>query len=276
MKLRYLLMTVILLFICIYPIKALDTSIKLYDNADIYSDVEESSIKTKINDYIKKYDMDLVIVTTSINTYSDTETFEAKFYQDNNFGITSKKNGTILAIDLDNNKYEFISYGEMQRYLDDNRIDEIYDYVDQMYKENNKDYFVLATSFIDRLDHYVSLGIPNSNKNTYVSSNGVMHEKHVFPYFMTIGISLVISLIVVLIFAYKTKMIRASTEANNYVDKSHINITNRRDIFITTNTTRVRKPDNNSGGTGSSRVGGTSISHSGGGSHSSGHGGRSL
>ena len=274
MKLRYLLI-VLLLFICAYPIKALDTTSKLYDNADIYSDIEESSIKEKINDYIEKYDMDLVIVTTSINTYNDTETFEAKFYQDNNFGITSKKNGTILAIDLDNNKYEFISYGEMQRYLDDKRIDEVYDYVDQMYVENNKDYFVLATSFIDRLDYYVSQGIPNSNKNTYVSSDGVMHEKHVFPYFITIGISLVISLVVVLIFAHKTKMIKKATEANNYVDKSHINITNRRDIFITTNTTRVRKPDNNSG-SGSGRVGGTSISHSGGGSHSSGHGGRSL
>ena len=218
MKLRYLLI-VLLLFICAYPIKALDTSIKLYDNADIYSDIEESSIKEKINDYIEKYDMDLVIVTTSINTYNDTETFEAKFYQDNNFGITSKKNGTILAIDLDNNKYEFISYGEMQRYLDDKRIDEVYDYVDQMYLENNKDYFVLATSFIDRLDYYVSQGIPNSNKNTYVSSDGVMHEKHVFPYFITIGISLVISLVVVLIFAHKTKMIKKATEANNYVDK---------------------------------------------------------
>lgn len=275
MRLKYLFFTLIFSFSFLININALDTSLKLYDNADIYSSVEEENIKNKINDYIKKYNMDLVIVTTSINTYSDTETFLAKFYQDNNFGISSKKNGTILAIDLDNKKYEFISYGEMQRYLSDKRIDEIYDYVDQMYKDNNKDYYVLATAFIDRLDYFVDKGIPDSNKNTYVSSDGVMHVTHTFPYLIVIVSSLSISLVVVLIFSYKTKMIKKDNEADNYIDKSKIDITNRQDRFITTNTTRMRKSEISSSSS-SNRVGGTTISHSGGGSHSSGHGGRSL
>ncbi len=275
MRLKYLFFTLIFSFSFLININALDTSLKLYDNADIYSSVEEENIKNKINDYIKKYNMDLVIVTTSINTYSDTETFLAKFYQDNNFGISSKKNGTILAIDLDNKKYEFISYGEMQRYLSDKRIDEIYDYVDQMYKDNNKDYYVLATAFIDRLDYFVDKGIPDSNKNTYVSSDGVMHVTHTFPYLIVIVSSLSISLVVVLIFSYKTKMIKKVNEADNYIDKSKIDITNRQDRFITTNTTRMRKSESSSSSS-SNRVGGTTISHSGGGSHSSGHGGRSL
>ena len=271
MKLRYIFFVFLTFIIFKINVSAIDTSIKLYDNADIFSNNEEEIIKDKINKYISDYDMDLVIVTTSINTYGTTEKFLEHFYQDNNFGITSKKNGTIMAIDLDNNIYEYISYGEMQRYLDDDRIDKIYDYVDEMYSANNKDYYVLTTSFIEQLDYYVSLGIPNSNKNTYISSDGIMHLKRTFPWFNTSVFALIISSVVVLILAYKSKMIKKATTANNYIDNNSINITNRVDRFVTTHTTRVRKSNDSSSGRGG-RVGGTTIR----GNHSSGHGGRRL
>ncbi len=240
-------------------INALSNSIKLYDNADIFSQSEEEDIKNKINDYIDKHNMDLVIVTTSINTYNSTESFMEHFYQDNDFGI--------MTIDLDYNKYEYISYGEMQRYLDDKRIDAVYDYVDEKYKSSNKNYYVLANSFIDRLDYYVELGVPASNKDTYISDNGIMHKKKTFPIFTVLLIDIIISTVIILILCHKSKMIKKSIEANNYIDYNNINITSRTDRFITTNTTRTRKynDSNNS-------VGGTSIS----GNHSSGHGGRSL
>lgn len=272
MKLKYIFFVFLSFIIFTINVSAIDTSLKVYDNADVFSDAEETIIKDKINEYISTYDMDLVIVTTSINTYGTTEEFLEHFYQDNNFGITSKKNGTIMAIDLDNNIYEYISYGEMQRYLDDNRIDKIYDYVDEMYSSNNKNYYVLATSFIEQLDYYVSLGIPDSNKNTYVSIDGIMHMKRTFPWFNTSIIALITSSIIVLIFAYKSKMIKKANSANHYIDDKSVNITNRVDKFVTTHTTRVRKSNDSSSGSSGSRVGGTTIR----GNHSSGHGGRRL
>lgn len=272
MKLRYIFFTFLLFILFSFNIKAVDNSLKLYDNADVFSSDEEAKIREKINGYIDKYNMDLVIVTTSINTYSTTEEFLEHFYQDNDFGITSKKTGTIMAIDLDNKKYEYISYGEMQRYLDDSRIDKIYDYVDEMYSSNNKNYYVLTTSFIEQLDYYVSLGIPDSNKNTYVSEYGIMYVKKTFPWFYTSIAALIISSVVVLIFAHKSKMIKKASTANDYIDGKSINITNRVDKFVTTHTTRVRKPTESSSGSGSRRVGGTTIR----GNHSSGRGGRSL
>lgn len=271
MKLRYIFLSLLCFIVFSFDINALDTSLKLYDNADVFSEAEEEKIKKEINQYIDKHNMDLVIVTTSINTYSNTEEFLEHFYQDNKFGITSKKTGTIMAIDLDNNIYEYISYGEMQRYLDDVRIDEIYDYVDEMYNYNNKDYYVLTTSFIEQLDYYVSLGIPDSNQNTYVSADGIMHVKRTFPYFKVFGAGILISSVVVLIIARKSKMIKKAVTANNYLDDKSINITNRMDRFVTTHTTRVRKSNDSSSG-GSRRVGGTTIRRS----HSSGHGGRRL
>lgn len=270
MKLKYILLLFVLFFWQSFSISALDTSQKLYDNADIFTDIEEQQIKNKIDDYIDEHNMDLVIVTTSINTYSNTERYLENFYQSNNFGISSKKSGTIMAIDLDNKMYEFISYGEMQRYLDDTRIDEVYDYVDQMYNANNKDYYVLSTSFIDRLDYYVDLGIPNSNKNTYVSDDGIMHIKKTFPWFKVSEIAIIISTIIVLITAHKSKMIKKASNASFYVVQNSVNITNRSDRFVTTHTSRVSKSSSSSSG--GSRVGGTTIR----GGHSSGHGGRRL
>lgn len=271
MKLRYIFLSVFFFVIFSFEINAVDTSLKLYDNADLFSVTEEEKIKTEINEYIDKHNMDLVIVTTSINTYGNTESFLEHFYQDNNFGITSKKTGTIMAIDLDNGSYEYISFGEMQRYLDDNRIDEVYDYVDEMYNSNNKDYYVLTTSFIEQLDYYVSLGIPDSNKNTYVSDDGIMHIKKTFPFLSVFGIAILISSVVVFIIARKSKMIKKAVTANNYLDGKSVNITNRVDRFVTTHTTRVRKSSDSSSG-GGRRVGGTTIR----GNHSSGHGGRRL
>lgn len=271
MKVKYILLLFVLFLCQAFTISALDTQQKLYDNADIFTDIEEQQIKSKIDEYIDEHNMDLIIVTTSINTYSNTERFLENFYQSNNFGISSKKNGTIMAIDLDNQMYEFISYGEMQRYLDDDRIDEVYDYVDQMYNANNKDYYVLSTSFIDRLDYYVGLGIPNSNKDTYVSEDGIMHIKRTFPWVKVGGFAIVISSIVVLIMAHKSKMIKKASNASAYVMNNSVNITNRSDHFVTTHTSKIRKSSNSSS-SGGSRVGGTSIR----GNHSSGHGGRRL
>lgn len=272
MKLKYILLLFVLFLCQSFNISALDTQQKLYDNADIFTDIEEQQIKNKIDEYIDEHNMDLIIVTTSINTYSNTERFLENFYQSNNFGISSKKNGTIMAIDLDNQMYEFISYGEMQRYLDDDRINEVYDYVDQMYNANNKDYYVLSTSFIDRLDYYVDLGIPDSNIDTYVSEDGIMHIKRTFPWFKVSVFAIVISSVIVLIMAHKSKMIKKANNASAYVIQNSVEITNRSDHFVTTHTSRVRKSSSSSGSGGGSRVGGTTIS----GNHSSGHGGRRL
>jgi uncharacterized protein len=67
-------------------------------------------------------------------------------------------------------------------------------------------------------------------------------------------------------------MVHKATNADLYINKESINITNRKDQFITTATTRVRITSSSSSGGG--HAGGSSFHSSGGGFH--GGGGRSL
>ncbi len=69
-----------------------------------------------------------------------------------------------------------------------------------------------------------------------------------------------------LILVKKNKMVIKATEAENYLDQSSVNITNKQDQFLTTHTTSYTVSSSSGGG------GAGSHSGSSGGGHSSGGG----
>ena len=256
------ILIIFLSIIFIPQVYAIDTSQKIYDYSDFLTDNEEQILKEKIDKFINTYNMDMVLVTVNTHNNSSTMEYADDFYDYNSFGIGKHKDGLILVIDNNFSKENLwiSTTGEAIRMYNDDRIDNI---LDVIYKEYN--YFELFNKYIDECSYYANLGIPSSNKNTYINDKGNIVYKRHFPFFISISVSAIVSTVVLLILIHKNKMIKIATDANIYMNKNNIKITERSDNFITTHTTSVRISSSSGSGSSSTHSGSSGISHGGGG-----------
>ena len=272
-RFKLLLLLLTIFFVGIISVKAVDTSEKVYDLANVLTSEEKELLKEKIDKYIEDYNMDMAVVTVRYHNYSSTMEYADAFYDTNGFGIGSTRDGLICVIDFSTGHDDFwiSTTGHAIVMYDDYRINKILDDMDVVYYRDKTDYYNMFVAFIDKSSSYASSGIPSSNKNVKIDENGMPYVERPFPWFGISFASLIVSTIIVLILIFRNKMVHKAKNADEYIDKSSINITNRVDQFVTTNTTRVRISSPSSGGGG--RAGGSSFHSSGGGFH--GGGGRS-
>lgn len=270
-KIRFIFL-IVLMFIGINKISAveLDTTRHVYDYAQVLTEEEESSLKEEADHFISTYNMDMVLVTVKYHTKSTTKAYAEDFYDYNNFGLGTNKDGILFVIDFTFGYKDIyiLTTGEAIRVYDDIRINNMLDNIaDTIYDS----YYSAFNSFISDSKTYASLGVADSNKDTYIGEDGELLSSKKFTFsdlLVPIIISLVISIIVILILINKNKMVKKAISANVYLKKNSLVISNRNDRFITTHTTSVRI--NESSGSSSSSSGGSSISR---GSSGTFHGG---
>lgn len=262
-----------------------DAKDKIYDFADILTDKEEDELKTKINEFISKYNTELVIVTKSLPYIDDdqNEDFAADFYDYNDFGIDySLYDGILLFRNTytSNPYYDMYTFGDTQLYFNKNRYDIILDGIYPDLKGHN--YLEGFTNFIEYVDMYMESGKPNEANGYYIDEDGYAQEKKygivttdstvMLPY-LPIGFGCgILTLIVMLIMGSKNKMVRKAYDANYYLVKNSINYTEKKDEFISSHTTSWTEPEHTSSGGGGGGGGFHSSGGSSGGGHSSGGG----
>lgn len=247
---------------------AVDASEKVYDFADLFTDSEEQSLYEEITKYIDKYKMDLAVVTISSNVKSSAEEYADDFYDYNDFGINSSKDGVLFLIDMDTRNIHMTTTGQAIKMYDDERVDDALDLVYQ--HMTDQEYYLGTTKFINKISSDMDSGVPSSNKNMVIDKDGNVHMiKRVNYLFITV-LSFVIATIVIAILIAKNKLVRKATTAEEYLVKDSVKINNDGTTLISSNTVK-HKIEHDSGG-GSSSSGGSSF-HSG--SSGSSHGGGS-
>ena len=246
-----------------------DSSLKIYDYANILSEEEEQKVKSLISEYIEKTGMDMVFVSINMPYSSDheNEDYAADFYDYNDFGLNDKNySGVILLRNAyeEDPYFDVYTFGEGQLYYDYDRCESMLDDIYPYFK--NKNYLSGLEIFIrDFTDYY------NSGKaldNYYLDENGEIHiDKGSFkpPYLVTGGIGAVVSAIVVSIMVKKNKMVKKAKNAADYVDNSKTNFKKKTDNFVSTFTTRTRMSSSSSGGGHGSSIGSSGGFHGGGG-----------
>ncbi len=261
-----------------------DASVKVYDFSDVLSKAEEDALKRRINSFIQKYNTDVVIVIDNLPyTYDKmNEEYAADFYDYNDFGINySLYDGILLfrnTYEADR-YYDIYTFGNAQLYFDNYRYDELLDGIYPYMK--NQLYMDAFTKYLDYLDFYYFSGRPKESYDYYIDENGYAQKKNYsfvdsdttrgFPYMPFAGISGAITFIIIAIMIGKNKMVKKALTANDYLVKSSINYTDKRDEFVSSHTTSWTESDHSysggSGGGGFHSSGGSS-----GGGHSSGGG----
>ena len=217
---------------------AVDASEKIYDFSDILTEAEEKQLKKKIDMFIKKYKTDLVIIVDNLE-YSDdyeNENFSRNFYNYNDFGIEYNNSGILLFRNTYSKDlyYNIYSFGENQLYVSSERknatLDNIYDYL------REKKYLNCFSKFIDDITMYYEHGIPKEMQKYEIDEMGTLTRKYDVPWIIVIGLSFVITFIVMYILVNKNKMVSHAKKANQYINKEKSNLTNKRDVFLSTST----------------------------------------
>lgn len=250
-KIKYILI-LFLMFVGINNINAFDTSLKVYDYAQVLSIEEEEKLKKDINLFIANHNMDMALVTVKYHEKIDTMNYADDFYDYNGFGIGNNNDGLIFVIDFtfsERGELWMSTTGKAINLYTDARIDSI---LDSVVAEKNRGYYEMLNTFIEESNYYANIGISSYNNESKINFKNI------------IIISLVIPSIIILILILKNKMIKAAITASHYLIKDSVIINKRSDKFITTHTTSVRINDSSSGGS-STHSGSSGISHGGGG-----------
>ncbi len=243
---------------------------KVYDDANLLSDSQESTLQSEAVAVAEQLKLDVIIHTTDDTDGKETYKYAEDYYNNNDFGYTGNE-GVIFVIDMENRNI-YIYYSEDAKgVLSDTQTDamvkEVFSYV------KNGDYYEACKEFLDVLPEYADGSFKSDNVKTpsgyehYDDSDFVTDDTGTIMsnfgqyWFIYLVIAMAVSTIIVGAMAkqQKTGMVASG---NTYL-KNDINIRNQSDRFThTTVVTRVieQNHDNGGGHTGS------------GGGHSSGGG----
>lgn len=265
--------------------KKVDASEKVYDFADIFSEYEEKDLFYKIEEFTKKHNMDLVVLTDKFSYSNDKENedYAADFYDYNDFGIDfDKYNGIIIFINMNptDRYFNFYMFGDAQLYFDNTRKQEPIDKAMNSMKAGS--YYTAVRSMISCFKDYLDDGVPYALEEYYVDDMGYLQKDSKFlkhtrpirpfrpPWIGIIGADLLIVLITMIILVKKNRMVKKKLVMTEYVNKNGADYRVKTDQFIrsfVTSHTVSSSSGGHSGG-GFSSSGGSS-----GGGHSSGGGG---
>ena len=153
-----------------------DAKDKVYDFSDILTDDEENQIKKLIEEYSRKYNMDIIFVSYNLPYTNDkaNDDFLADFYDYNSFGMDySKYNGLAIFRNTyaDDPYVRIMTFGEAQLYLYDTRFDTLMPGIKPYFSRND---YVGAFEYI--IDYYGKC-VKNGKLQGYrIGSNGQLQK----------------------------------------------------------------------------------------------------
>lgn len=236
---------------------SVDASEKVYDFANLLTDSEEKDVYYQVQDFIMEHDMDLAIVTIDSNNKGSQVEYADDFYDYNDFGIGSSRDGVLFLIDMQYRQIYMSTTGDAIQMYSDYRIDQIMNAIYQYMTDT--DYFNGISNFIDELSYYASVGYPEMDEASRLSVGQCLKYGAI--------ISAIATFIIMLVLVNKNKLVRPATTAREYLDKESVVVNNYGDIFMGSNTVKHKIEHSSSSSGGSSTHSSSSGSSHGGGGH---------
>lgn len=238
-----LFIAVILFTVALLPVSAVSASDYVLDEADLFTDAEETVLRAKAVEYGEKQDCQFIFLTTA-----DLEGYTAQEYADyaHHPSYTGYAEDSILFLiyvdDTGHGTAAISTHGTCIDKLSDSEQDEIWDEVLPMLR--GRDYYGAMCAFGDSANYLMS-----------------PHLKwYVLPLSLVIGF--VIALAVMSRLRAKLKTVSMQHGAANYVRSGSMNVTAARDTYLYSTVTRTEKPKDNdrssTHSTGGSSFGGSS------------------
>ena len=272
----------------------------IYDEANLLSTAEYDKLEEMCINYSEDAGITIIILTHNNSKAVDGERYIEDFVDKMQYD-----DGVVLLVDMHNRDVVLEGYGLAEIYIHSKRGDIIIDeIVPHLTKENYVTAFELFVkrsaafmkddselNFDHNYDYNTSEGNTNQSNNITRNQGNDNYNSYPYPgnnvrysnsanntndFFTNIWFQLILSLsiggITVAIMAYNAGG-KMTAGGNNYIDMQNSGLVGRRDDYLRTRITRVRKPtQNNSGGGGFNAGGFRGGVSSGGRSHSTSRG----
>ena len=207
------------------------------DRADLLSDAEEKELSGKLYELSERFAAEIVIVTVP-DIDGSVDYYLEDYYDSMQIGYGKNRDGVLLLVCMDPREYRILSNGYAGTAIDENDIEAIGDMIVSDLTAGN--YATAFDKFADECEYYLD-GYQNGfpfkfGKNLLIC--------------LIIGFG--VAFIVVMIMKGQLKSVRKQERANVYVKTGSMQVTQRNDIFLYRNVTRVKKETSRSSGSGGS------------------------
>ncbi len=249
-----------------------DMSVKIYDNADIIESAEEEAqLQETAQALAEKWQLDIVILTTTTTAGMSAEEYGAAFYDDNGFGYGENADGILLVVDMSSRVGKFVTTGKGVDIFTDYYMNEIWEEMRNYMKVGN--YFGAMQSFLTDVDHYCEeyeayLADPNyvteyqqamqqQAAQPEVEQSDVLLLYAIFSAMLAIMVA-VIGLVVM---RRGYVQIKPATDGTLYLEENSLQLHQKEDRYLTSTYTKVpiQKDDDNHMGHGGGFGGGTTV-----------------
>lgn len=238
-----MVISILLLFSTLLIMGFDSTQKKVYDNAGILTESEESQLQQQCIETAQANKIDIIIATTANTNGKTTLKFAEDFYIANGFGYDkSKGDGILLLIDMQNREMYIATSGNGITYFSDSRIASMNQIITNYLKKG--DYNNACKAFVKNVETYMK-SLPSSSEN----ANMTLSEKILDHMALKILGSLAVGAVVVLIMMYGAKA-RMTVGSQTYVKDHRFDVMDTRDIYINTTVVKHKIPINNNNGNG--------------------------
>ena len=248
MKKAFLLL--VCLMLCFLSAAQAEPS-RLIDDADLFTAQEEAELLGLISDFQRETGMDFVIYTSDTYHSESLADLADDKYDYGGYGLDDEFSGVLYLIDMYERTPYLSTTGAMIDYMTDQRIEAAhnssYDFL------ASGQYADAAAQMIYSVYGYWEAGIPEGQYRYDIITGQRLTGRHKVLTGSEVLVCALIGLVVALLFAKTVQgryTLKGSTYQYDFRENSTVNLTRERDDFIRTTTTRVRKVQSSSGGSG--------------------------
>lgn len=219
---------------------------RVFDDAKLLKSSDVQNLENEIKSLSKKYNQDIVIVTTNDTKGKTSRAYADDYFDYNKFGEGKKKSGFLFLIDMKNRQVYISTKGSAKRILSDKEreavLDKMMNYISQ------KNYNSASKVFLDQIEIQMDKAV-----------------KKITPIELLVIIGITGVFFAVFVFAVKKKY---GTEGKAcpypFNEKGNVNLTRSDDIFEREYVTQTQISSSSDGGS-STHTSSSGDSHGGGG-----------
>ncbi|WAA12851.1 TPM domain-containing protein [Fervidibacillus halotolerans] len=228
-------------FLFAHPAFAIEQ--RIYDDAGILSDAEKEELESYAQSVSEKWDTDVLIVTVDDPTI-DVKDYTEDFYDRKieELGL-DKWNVAMITLDMNHREVYLAGFYKGELYLNGSRLDHIRESITPDLSAGA--YSLAFQQFIDQVDHYLG----SEPANIFLQ------------WWFQLIIAVVIGGLVVFSLFWQSGG-KSTVHSSTYMDHKTSRVVARKDDYLRTTVTKVRKPQNNQSSGGGGITGG-GHSHSG-------------
>ena len=252
-KIIKLLLSILIIFFTVPVLSAQD---RVADNAGILTEIQKGRLADSIASLSSKYKMDLIIVTERSAGNKTPMIFAADFFDDNGYGIGGNRDGCLLLYVTGTRDIWVSTSGRATRILNDTALDKVLDDTAENFSAGN--YYKACSSFLTNWEEFLILEEKGRNYN-------VIHRNNIF---IIIGIwvfAFGIGFLTILTWKKDMDTAIGQTHAAAYVVPGSLSFTEKKDSFLYSTITKVKREKSSTSSGGGIYTGSSGRSHGGGG-----------